>query len=299
MEIRIDLYGDWIEMLKSDLIANGYSISSDSTPDNICHRYFNVKRRLIEPVPRSILLSSEFTCPQEQLAGLDLVKKKIASGEDLKPHLSEQINNTDYDDGMLNDWGIYHLHLGILLQNNGFIERTGPLLYARFTHDSAYLINIYPHGKWALQDLMKIVHHNWPELLLPYSLKQDGLISLGHSPIDSDIKAFRKNTINALIQMEDGTVYFPPGGGVATSKLSRKSTGGVSSDVLTKCNHMYRRLNDMEKLFFENINLISDEAKRKGCSEENILKFKLVFDGLNAFAFDEQVGISVDLGLVL
>lgn len=298
MEIRIDLYGDWIEMLKKDLIANGLSISSDCAPDNICHQYFNVKRRLIEPVPRDILLSAEFTCPQEQVAGLDLVKRKISAGEDLKPYLSEQINNSDYDDGMLNDWGIHHLHLGMALQSNGFIERTGPLLYVRFTRDSAYLINVFPHGNWALQDLLKIIHHNWPELLSINRLNREGLISLGHSPTDSDIKAFRRNTINALVQMEDGTVYLPPGGGVVLSKLSRKSTGGVSSDVVTKCNHMYRRLKDMEKLFFENINLITAEAKNKGCSDAHSLKLNLVFEDRNAFAFDEQTGIAVDLGAI-
>lgn len=51
-------------------------------------------------------------CPSELQFGLDLVMTNIEQGVDLGPYLSKKIADLDYDDDLLNDWGVHHLHLG-------------------------------------------------------------------------------------------------------------------------------------------------------------------------------------------
>ena len=56
---------------------------------------------------------------------------KIRKGEDLT-HLSKRITDLDYNDALLNDCGIHHLHLGIDVDDSGFDTRIGPLLFVHF-----------------------------------------------------------------------------------------------------------------------------------------------------------------------
>ena len=63
-------------------------------------------------------------------------------------HLSRKIVDLDYDDDLLNDWDIYHLHLGTNLHIDGFVKRTGPMLFVRFNEQNAYFKNVMGHGSW-------------------------------------------------------------------------------------------------------------------------------------------------------
>ena len=56
-------------------------------------------------------------------------------------------------DGLLNEWGVHHLHLGTksYSKNHAFIARTGPLLLALIAEDDFYAINVYLHGAWESQ----------------------------------------------------------------------------------------------------------------------------------------------------
>jgi hypothetical protein len=65
-------------------------------------------------------------------------------------------------DLLISDWGLHHLHLTSEMEADGFVKRTGDLLFAAFTDDDAYLIGIYPHGSWALHELVEILVREWP-----------------------------------------------------------------------------------------------------------------------------------------
>lgn len=139
----IHLKQDWFDILKGRLKMWGHNI--DETGVEVSHIYFNFIKRRILPKSREIKISKEFKCPKEYKEGLDILKSKIKKGEDLIPYLSKNILKVNYNDSLLNDWGIYHLHLGKKKKDN-FIERTGPLLFAKFDDENAYFINIYSHG---------------------------------------------------------------------------------------------------------------------------------------------------------
>ena len=118
---HIDFFSDWIVLLENDLTGFGYNTVGLSN-EKIQIAYFNIKRRLIEPIKRDILKSREFTCPVERAIGLQRLEQEIKNGSDLKPYLSKYILDIDYNDNLLNHWGIYHLHLGDHVEASGFIK---------------------------------------------------------------------------------------------------------------------------------------------------------------------------------
>lgn len=279
--VNIDLYSDWIQIIKSELMFLGYSIDQDEKSENICFMYFNLKKRLIEPKPRNILLSNVFNCPDEYKDALDAIIIKIKQGRNLKPHLSTKLYKLDYNDDMLNDWGIYHLHLGTKLDNKGFVNRTGPLLYAFFDDNNAYFINVLYHGAWTKQDIIKIVHNNWPESIEQYKL--NGVIELETQITDDDLKKLRRAHINTCVEIDKGIVYAPMGGGYSTS--------GLSVDVVRHCDHYTRIFKNLEKDIKNNLNSYISKIEKLGKKCPTTLSFKLELDFKDVYIFEANTKI--------
>lgn len=195
----------------------GYKVQQGTSDENISLQYFNLQRRLVTPAPREVLFSNNFTCPVQLQASLDYVVEKITKGESIKSNLSKKILKLEYNDDLLNDWGVYHLHLGTSLDNEGFAKRTGPLLFAKFDYDSAYLINVMPHGSWTKKEIIITIHDNWPESIAQFRMKFDGL----EKEITDDArKMLRRHHILSVVEVEDGIIYGPLGGGYTTSGLN-------------------------------------------------------------------------------
>jgi hypothetical protein len=255
----LDLYSDWLEIIKTELQNEGHQTNHIDS-DKLSILYFTFQKKLIRPMCRTVLKSDVFNCPPHLAEGLNVLEQKIIHGESLRPYLSRKLKNLDEQDGLLFDWGIYHLHLGTFIEADGFIERTGPLLYARFNDQSAYFINILTHGAWTTQELLKIIHRNWPDSIRSYRLKD--VIGVANKFEDNQIKKLRNAQINTMIEVDEGAVYMGPGGGLAAS--------GDSADAVRK--HLdnqrgieqfqKRMTNDVSKVLnelFENLDFIRNE----------------------------------------
>ena len=97
-----------------------------------------------------------------------------------------------YNDRMLNDWGVHHLHLGDHIQRNGFIDRTKALLFCRFEQDDAYFVDILSHDYFFEQNLGVIMHENWPDMLRRHRLN-----GIKGAPItNAEISALREKNCN-------------------------------------------------------------------------------------------------------
>ena len=99
-----------------------------------------------------------------------MAEMKIEKGESVNPHLNSATKK-DQLDGLLYDWGIHHLHLGETFSAPGYVERTGPVLFAIFRKDDVYFIDIRNHEGWSDKNLLEIVNRNWPELLSIYKME--------------------------------------------------------------------------------------------------------------------------------
>ena len=219
--IKIDLRHDLVESTRAELILSGYSqdsVNRLSRDDReIIRALLNISRRWVSHNPRIIHKSKGFRCPQQHSASLSEIERAIRDGDDLTPYLSTHIIHFKFNDTMLNDWGIHHLHLGKKTvpsgKNKGFIQRTDPLLYCYFTASDAYLIAISDHNAFESRVLVEAMHENWPHVIEQFQARG----AKGDRLTDEQVRELRRKRINHCVSVDDGTVYMPIGGGMTLS----------------------------------------------------------------------------------
>ncbi|TBR61525.1 hypothetical protein B4U84_12235 [Westiellopsis prolifica IICB1] len=285
LDLTIDFRSDWTEILRQKLIEAGYSVDSNQAPDAICIQYFNTLKRRIEPRSRKVLIAKEFKCPTEHTEGVNIVCQKAESGEDLTPHLNK-IHSPDDPDPLLNAWGIYHFHLGTLVDKSGFMKRTGPLLFARVTDDSFYMLDVLGHGSWYQQRLIDIIHNNWRESIEMYKIRGVDRLTIP-LPTDEDVAKFRKSNINIPLQVSDGTIYAPLGGGQTIS--------GIDLDVRVTCSCYRGTIRNLEKHVRNNLAHFRDIARQHDLELPPQPHFQLQLVDGNAYAVELNVRISYKL----
>jgi hypothetical protein len=282
---KIDLTGDWLILIKQELTELGYDLTGLSD-DKISILYFSLQKRLITQIPRDIKKSSGFNCPIDLIPGLDLLERKIKNGEDLKPHLTRKLKNLDDIDGLLYDWDIFHLHLGVGIETDGFVKRTGPLLYAKFDNKTAYFIGIYSHGAWTMQEMIRIMHNDWPESIECYRLK--GVVGLETSLNDEDIKHLRGAFYNPAIEVEPGVVYIGPGGGFAAS--------GDSIDAVERFSSVHDFLTDLQMNLKEKTEpYLKSLFKKTDFIKNDNLEFQLIKKNGRLFVYENNNGFYLEL----
>jgi len=167
----MDFFQSLASILRSELTAKHYRIPPGWTDDEVVEGYVNLVRRQIPLVPREVCRSAELVCPPEQASGLQELFRKVAAGEPVKPHQSRSVKKPSFNDGLFTDWGIQHFHLGTSIENDGFVNRTGPVLFALCKGMKFYAIQIYEHGAWAKPEVVRLLRSNWPTVTAPFELK--------------------------------------------------------------------------------------------------------------------------------
>ena len=112
-------------------------------------------------------------------------------------------------DLMLNDWGVYHLHISTQLEADGFVRRDGPLLFIVFRPQASYLIDIMQHGDWTRDHVLEVLASEWPNEGVIYEIK--GGLSSASSVTESQRANLRSNRYNAGFAF-GGRVFMPAGG---------------------------------------------------------------------------------------
>lgn len=169
MKIECRFKPSLANIFKKEIEEIGFDTSKLVTDEDVLHSYCSYSHRLIEKQPRIIHKADMFVCPDEVKEGLDWLESKIKQGKSLIPHLNTAIQK-DKLDGLLYDWGIHHLHLGLKLETTGFVERTGPVLFAVFRPNDVYFVDVRDHEGWSDKELLEIINRNWPELLSIYRM---------------------------------------------------------------------------------------------------------------------------------
>ena len=148
---KINFLADFKEIITQNLCSLGHDPKDEKDLDTLLKRYLHLSLRIPRTIVWTVQQSQELAknLPQEITLGLQQLIEKAESGQDLKPHLSTLIDNPDYKDLRFYDWGIFHFHLGTNPhpKRQGFVERTGDLLFAIADSPTArmYLIAIHPH----------------------------------------------------------------------------------------------------------------------------------------------------------
>jgi hypothetical protein len=217
----VNFYRDLAATLRAALSAKGYMIPATADDDDIVDGYLSVVNRQISVQPRTFHTARELNCPPELAPGYQELKRKVEAGESLKPHQNTSINRPDYYDVLYLDWKIQHFHLKATPHRRqaGFVERSGPLLFALVTDTDFYAIQVYEHGAWSKQELIEIFDRNWPKQLDPFRLK--GVRPLGKLYTDDDVSAFRRVGITSLAVAGDSLIA-PMGGGFRSNGQSSR-----------------------------------------------------------------------------
>jgi hypothetical protein len=271
--LSIDFLKDFENEVKNRLLALDFSYNHSLEPEENALKLINFQRRLPKKCRRSCILSNEFVCPPENSTGLVLLRSAIEEGIDLKPHLSRNMNKPSYNDPILNDWGIFHFHLGESVEDDGYIKRTKNVAFCIILDDCVNFIQVLPHGPgysdvWVDKELIQIVHNNWNDALSAFR------VALPPSdPTTQERKKFRKKNVNTTITTSDGTVYGPPGGGVMSN--------GASMAISSRLTIIKRDIESYQDLILNSLEEISNKLELP----KDQLQLKMTFD--------ESFGISI------
>ena len=273
MDLQLDFCADWTAIQRAELVRIGYAVPANTTPKKLSLLFFNALFRRVPQRPRRVLKSRELQCPPELQAGLTWLEQRVINGDDLNPHLSRKTPTLDYDDALLNDWGIYHFHLGTTFLPNGLIQGTDPVLFARVTENDFYAICTGTHHNgWADLNWIEILHSNWPDSIKNHKLPGE----LMHGTDANTIKAMRKAKINAPVETQDGTIYRQLGGGYATD--------GTSLRVVMNANTHATDIKGLEKWVRKNIGLLVEKLKTVGYTDDQPLNAKFEVDSEGWYA---------------
>lgn len=216
MDVIINFRADFKAYLLSQLIRQGYQIDPDKSLSDVAYTYFNLWRRTITPRSRIVHESSVFYCPPEYADAYQILKIKLIKGEDVSSYLSKKLLDPNYNDHLLNDFGIHHLHLGDKLDRHGFISRTNSLLFAYVMNENCFCINIFSHAAWCDKEIVNILHNDWPEIFTFYRING---IQAGDFDDENGRPMLRKCGVQMPIRFGD-KLYLPLGGGITTAGTS-------------------------------------------------------------------------------
>jgi hypothetical protein len=239
-QIDTNFKGDWVSYLRNTgLPACDLGYTDSRTPEQNTLRFLNANFRRIPPVKtRNVHVSRELSVPAEYLPDFERLADLIKAGGDLKPYLSRDIlkkKRSDKNDGLLNSWGIQHLHF----RHDG----TDQLLFCVITEVDVFVIQVLPHDAehlWVNTQLVQILHDNWPALIARG--KQSGWRP-------EEIPAAKRASLrgynaNFLITVRDGTVYLPPAGGTMAS--------GDSQEDWVNCDKLFLELEYWQSVVTQN-----------------------------------------------
>lgn len=263
--VQIDFYRDWIDLMREKLSREGLDTQKLNTDGEVEQAFFNFRWRLIPPTPRKVFKASGFWCPPEYSAGLALLESRIVAGANLAPYLSRKLPRLDFKDGLLNDWGIHHLHLGTELDEKGRIEGTKEILFARFDQGAAYFLGIQGHDAWTRREFVQIIHDNWPKTIEKSRLKSHH--EVGEKFSDDEFATLRRKHVNTTIQVTDGAVYAAIGGGFMAD--------GSSASVRREADYWQLRIQNLTEYVKTNFAEIARQCAEAGVDLPEKCEFKL------------------------
>jgi hypothetical protein len=173
-----------------------------------------------------------------------------------------------FNDRLYNDWGIHHFHLGNVFKDSSFMTRTDDLLMARISESAFYAIMIGTHESWSDDQLVEILHQNWPELIADRKLSDSRRIEMVTTPAERE--KLRKAGVFAPVMTRDATVYGLLGGGYTISRRSLK----VQQDFM----YYRRRIKELERSLQSQIPEIVEAAWRDGVYLPDPLRLRLDLD---------------------
>ncbi len=230
----MNLRSDLSRLIQGQLDEHGISWPRSMPLDRLVARCFEMNIRQIHPASRQVHFSDRATASLGELArqgkddksardawtGVFRLRQLHVEGANVNAFLSKSIRDLQGWDGLLWQYGMHHFHLGHDQDKDGFVERSGQLLFAIVGPKDVYFVDVRPHPprrgvEWVSQELLRIVHSNWPHLIEANVLK--GVC--GNELTDTEMHELRRKNVNYAVNIE-GQAVAPMLGGMATDGSS-------------------------------------------------------------------------------
>ena len=226
----MDFKADLVNIIKQQFDEHSIRYRSDGDASYFASRYYEMLTRRIVPAPRRVHFSDKLhdtlgklaqeTSVEQREKALEAwrtvfyIRRLLVEGQNVTRFLSKFVDKLTFSDGLLWDFGMHHFHLS-------FVKRSDYLLFAIITQEDAFFVDARPHPKrrdlieWVRQDLLRIVHSNWPELIKSKVLR--GV--KGTVLTDQQKKELRRKKANQAAQI-GGNAIAPLGGGTTAAGSS-------------------------------------------------------------------------------
>lgn len=203
----------YIEAIKGVLKRWGVDFSGVRY-GNIPYYYHDLILRIPTAKPRQVFLSDVIKSDPEKLQSIDFIKRKAEKGGDIWPHLSRGWGRLKNLDKLYNHWGVYHLHLGEVVEKHGYVSRTEGVLLLCISSEDMHFIDVRSHGDgltdlWYDIGIMNIILNNWPEKLAGNRSFMTGH-NISASSIE-EVKIYRDENLNVPFVLSDGNAYLGHG----------------------------------------------------------------------------------------
>ncbi|RPI13216.1 MAG: hypothetical protein EHM58_18875 [Ignavibacteriae bacterium] len=247
----------------------------------------NTRLKMIESRKRDVIKSDTFIQKFQGFSDnliIDDIEREFQNGNDVNPHLSRQAIKPDYDDMLLNDWGIHHMHISNTRKNPNqyFYDRSDQLLFIKVLEENIYFVEIRSHNEnlvFCRNELIEIINKNWPKLINTYQLN---CVSLEKDFTEEERSIFRKAGVTIPTEIND-KFYFSPGGGYATS--------GKNIPCVDAADSLVKNLRDIEsniKAKEKNFMILISGKVQKTIKD---LSIELVFNDPNYLVIEKNTGI--------
>lgn len=262
------------------LLAQGFAVDASKDALTVFRVFFEISGRTIRSRPRPVHWSRELEAKpltDNHKNALLCIQTESLAGEDLNPRYSRQQWDPNFSDGLLNDWGIHHFHLGAHGEGPmGLAGSTQELLYAFVRSDGIYFIDLLTHDDFATYDLIEIVHKNWPELI---SHCRAPFVPASKRPSPADLKKARKG-LTPVVSLSDGTVYIAVGGGI--------STAGTSIRAFDMARSLVRRIRGVHAKCKAHAGALAEAVREEAGMDLKELKLTLSVQSMANFTVTEQ-----------
>jgi hypothetical protein len=196
------------------------SLSSATNLDSALLDWLHFRARIIPARPRQVVTSPQIAAHGAHQSAVRTINDALRVGGDMAPWLSNRVNARKKDplaDLMFNDWQITHFHLSQVFQSSQKMRRTRDLLFAYVNADYTVLLDIAPHGSWALRELLSILLRTYPKAMMPLK----GVTGMERQFTDAEYLTLRNSGGNVLLEI-DGQVFTSPGMGIMSSKHAQR-----------------------------------------------------------------------------
>lgn len=270
-----------------------------SIPNLLC-RFLNWKARIPQPARYRLRFSPTFSANPKRSnysVSLSALLDDMRGAQPLWKYLSRQVATHGYvvestsksrdKDWLLNDWGIHHLHVGMITDLDGFVSRSRSLpdvlLYVAFKRSTAYVIDLGDHSDLVGGRVIRSMIDAWPDEELALELGVQGVC---RSTNDRARYELRKSGC-AGHMVHNGKVYVSRTGGV--------STAGTNLDCRIQADFILRQVGEFERMVGADPSFLRTMFHQSGLRMPVLPQFRFKFRPHGFGAVERTTGVYIPL----